>query len=142
MLEKNKVGPCSKGPYSYGIKVGSTIYISGMTGIDLSPKSLKYSDFKSQLIQILENIEVILGKEDLTLNQVVKVNIQMTDEKHLSVLNQVMSLYFTHPYPVRNISITGLLDGALVQLDAVAYDTRESDYKKMILEDDCGGEGC
>lgn len=142
MLEKNKVGPCSKGAYSYGIKVGSTVYISGMTGIDLSTKSLKDSDFKSQLIQILENIEVILGKEDLTLNQVVKVNIQMTDEKHLSVLNQVMSLYFTHPYPVRNISITSLLDGALVQLDAVAYDTRESDYKKMILEDDCGGEGC
>lgn len=146
MLKKSKIDPDNMkaiGPYSLGLKVGNTVHVSGQLPIDLHSNEIEHDDIKKQAVIVFENLETILSEVGLSLQNVVKTTIFLQDLDDFNVVNQVYALYFSPPYPARStIEVRRLPKDAFIMVECVAYDTRESDYKEAILNDDCGGEGC
>ncbi len=55
-----------------------------------------------------------------TTNDLVKVNIFLTDLGHFATVNEIMSRYFTQPYPARAaVQVVALPKGAQIEIDGV-----------------------
>jgi enamine deaminase RidA (YjgF/YER057c/UK114 family) len=55
-----------------------------------------------------------------SLDEVVKVNIFMTDLSHFALVNKVMAEYFREPYPARAaVGVSALPRGALVEVECI-----------------------
>ena len=146
MLKKNKLNPDNMnavGPYSLGLKVGDSIYVSGQLPIDLESLEVEEPDLKKQAMIAFENIERILAEANLTLQHVVKTTIYLKNLDDFDLVNQAYGLYFSPPYPARStVEVSRLPKDASIMIDCIAYDTKKNDDKEAILNDDCGGEGC
>ncbi|MEX2353391.1 MAG: Rid family hydrolase, partial [Gammaproteobacteria bacterium] len=57
-----------------------------------------------------------------TLDDIVKLNIYLTDLDHFSTVNTIMAEYFQEPYPARAaIGISALPKAALIEIDAILH---------------------
>ena len=66
------------GPYSPAIKIGNFLFISGQIGIDPKTGNLKET-LEEQTEQALRNLEEILKSANLSLENVVKTTIFLTN---------------------------------------------------------------
>lgn len=113
--------PAAVGPYSQGTMAARTVYVSGQLPID--PKTGKFveGDIAAQTEQSIKNIQAILATQDLTLSDVVKTTIFITDMADFKEVNRVYGEYFTSPCPARScIQVSALpLDGR-VEIECIA----------------------
>ena len=111
--------PAAIGTYSQAIKAGDTVYMSGQ--IPLDPKSMELVEgFEAQTVQVFENLKAVAEAAGGTFQNIVKLNIFLTDLGNFATVNEVMSRYFQQPYPARAaIGIAALPKGAQVEMDAV-----------------------
>jgi reactive intermediate/imine deaminase len=112
--------PQAIGTYSQAIKVGNTVYLSGQ--IPLIPETMEMVDgnTEEQIVQVFENLTAVAQAAGGELNDIVKLNIFLTDLSHFPLVNQVMAQYFTQPYPARAaIGVASLPKDAGVEMDAV-----------------------
>ena len=112
--------PAAIGTYSQGVGVNGTFYFSGQIG--LNPKSgLLVEGFKSQMQQILDNIDGLLSSQDLTRDNIVKTSIFVTDLGNFSQVNEAYLSFFTKPYPARStVEVSKLPKDALVEIEVIA----------------------
>lgn len=118
-IETNEA-PAAIGPYSQAIQTGNTLYLSGQIG--LNPKTMKLvsSDFRAQLLQIIENLIAVTKAAGGDLQSIVKVTVYLLSFDDFPVLNEVMAAHFQAPYPARTtIAVSGLPKEAIVEMDAV-----------------------
>ncbi len=92
-------GP-SDAPYSPAVRVNGLLYTSGQVGIDKENNNLP-SDIAGQTHQCLENQKEILDEAGASLNDVVKVNVYLTDMSDFSEMNEVYREYFPANPPAR-----------------------------------------
>ena len=111
--------PQAIGTYSQAVKAGNTVYLSGQIGLD--PASMQLVDgIEAQIHQVFKNLRAVAeaaggGSEDL-----VKLNIFLTDLGHFAKVNEIMAQYFGQPYPARAaVGVASLPRGALVEADGV-----------------------
>jgi len=112
--------PEAIGTYSQAVKHGDCLYVSGQ--IPLDPKTMIFvsDDISDQIHQVFKNLRAICEAADSSLNQIVKLNIFLTDLSCFSTVNQIMSEYFDLPYPARAaVGVKELPKGALVEMDAI-----------------------
>ena len=112
--------PQAIGTYSQAVKVGTTVYLSGQ--IPLDPKTMQVTavDMGAQIRQVFENLQAVAQAAGGTLNEVVKLNIFLTDLAHFALVNEVMSEYFSKPYPARAaIGVASLPKEVGVEMDAI-----------------------
>ena len=112
--------PEAIGTYSQAVKVGNTVYLSGQ--IPLVPESMRMveGDFKAQADQVFKNLTAVCAAAQGSLQDIVKLNIYLTDLDNFATVNEVMSQYFDKPYPARAaIGVSQLPKGALVEADGV-----------------------
>ncbi|NRD72222.1 RidA family protein [Shewanella sp. VB17] len=112
--------PQAIGTYSQAVKVGSTVYLSGQ--IPLNPESMQIvsTDFDAQVIQVFDNLTAVCHAAGGSLNDIVKLNIYMTDLSHFATVNEIMERYFTQPYPARAaIGVKQLPKDSLVEMDGI-----------------------
>lgn len=112
--------PQAIGPYSQAIKVGSTVYCSGQIGLD--PRNMELADgVHAQAKQVFENLRAVLQAAGGDLGDVVKVTVFLPDLANYALINQVMTEYFTEPYPARAaVGVAALPKDAAVEVDAIA----------------------
>src|SRR3954464_1727158 len=65
--------------FSQGVRVGSTVYVSGMTGTDVSTKALAGATIQAQTRQALRNCEAVLAAAGATLADVAEVTVLLTN---------------------------------------------------------------
>lgn len=112
--------PKAIGTYSQAIKVGDTVYLSGQIPLNPITMQLVEGGFEAQATQVFENLNAVAIAAGGTLNNVVKLNIYLTDLANFAIVNQVMERYFAQPYPARAaIGIKSLPKDSLVEMDAV-----------------------
>lgn len=112
--------PAAIGPYSQARRVGQTVYLSGQIPLDPVTGELTGRDFSSATRQVFENLKAVAQAAGGGLNDVVKLNIYVTDLGHFQTLNAIMMEYFSEPYPARAaIEVAALPKGAEVEMDAV-----------------------
>jgi len=112
--------PQAIGTYSQAVKLGSTVYLSGQ--IPLVPESMEMveGDIERQIRRVFDNLRAVTQAVGGDLQDVVKLNVFLTDLGDFPVVNQVMAEYFSEPYPARAaVGVAALPKGAGVEVDGV-----------------------
>ncbi len=113
--------PAAIGPYSQAVWAGGLLYLSGQTPIDPSTGKLIEGEIDVQTGRIFDNLNSVLEAAGLTMDQVIKVNVYLTDMKNFAGMNAVYKERFVEPYPARTtVAVAGLPLGALVEIEMVA----------------------
>lgn len=112
--------PAAIGPYSQAVRVDNTVYLSGQIPLDPESMELVGGDISAQIRRVFDNLSAVCQAAGGDLNNIVKLNIFLTDLTHFPTVNEIMSEYFAEPYPARAaIGVAALPKGAEVEMDAV-----------------------
>lgn len=112
--------PKAIGTYSQAVKVGHTVYLSGQIPLDPEIMALVPGDFAEQTKQVFKNLRSVCRAAGGDLEDIVKLNIYMTDLSNFTTVNEVMASCFHEPFPARAaVGVAQLPKGAEVEMDAV-----------------------
>ncbi len=112
--------PAAIGTYSQAVKVGNTVYLSGQIPLDPVTMTLVDTDMNAQINQVFKNLTAVCEAAGGQLNDIVKLNIFLTDLSHFALVNEVMAQYFDQPFPARAaIGVAELPKGAAVEMDGI-----------------------
>jgi reactive intermediate/imine deaminase len=111
--------PAAIGTYSQAVRVGDTVYLSGQIGLD--PGTMQMVEgIDAQIHQVFQNLRAVSSAADSSFNDLVKLNVYLTDLGHFAKVNEIMAGYFRQPYPARAaVGVAALPRGALVEMDGV-----------------------
>ena len=111
----------TESPYSSAVRAGDYIFLSGTGGVvDKDGKEVK--GIKAQTKQCLENIKRVLEAAGLSLCDVVKVTVFITNIDDFAQMNEIYRDYFIKDRPARSTIVTGPGNPAsLIGADCVAY---------------------
>ncbi len=112
--------PSAIGTYSQAVKVSNTVYLSGQ--IPLIPETMEVIEggFAEQAQQVFKNLVAVCEAAGGNINDMVKVNIFMTDLSNFATVNEIMSQYFAEPYPARAaIQVSALPKGVDIEIDGI-----------------------
>src|ERR1043166_3127600 len=113
--------PAAIGPYSQGVRVGSTIYFSGQ--IPLDPKTGQFvpGGTDAQARRVMENIGALLKAEGLSYDNIVKTKIFLADINDFQIVNEIYGSYFKQAPPARSTVQAGALPkAARVEIEVIA----------------------
>ena len=113
--------PAAIGTYSQAVRVDHTVYLSGQIGLD--PTSMQMVDgIDAQIHRVFQNMRAVATAAGGSMDDVVKINIFLTDLAHFARVNEIMATYFHQPYPARAaVGVASLPRGALIEADGVMY---------------------
>lgn len=107
-------------PFSPGLLVDGTLYISGMTGNDLKSGQLP-AEFQAEVRQTLDNIGLVLKAAGLSFADAVSVQVYLTDMALFPQMNEVYVKYFPEPRPTRTtVGIAKLVGTAKIEITVTA----------------------
>jgi 2-iminobutanoate/2-iminopropanoate deaminase len=113
--------PAALGPYSQALLAGNTLYISGQLGIDPATGKLVEGGTTAEGEQALKNIMAILMEQNMSMHDVVQVQVFLTDIADFAAVNEVYKTFFSEPYPARAaVQVAALPAGASVEILATA----------------------
>ena len=112
--------PQAIGTYSQAVKIDQTVYLSGQIPLDPETMALVEGDMRTQITQVFNNITAVAEAAGGSLADVVKLNIYLTDLDHFPLVNEVMSEFFSQPYPARAaVGVAELPKASQVEMDAI-----------------------
>ena len=92
--------PAAIGAYSQAVRAGDTVYLSGQ--IPLDPATMQLVDgVEAQIHQVFKNLSAVCEAAGGSLNDLVKLNVYLTDLSHFARVNEIMSQYVSEPFPAR-----------------------------------------
>lgn len=110
----------SAAPFSHFVQHGNTGYTAGIIGQRTDDGALISSDVAEQSESMMANLETLLEELGLTLSDLLRTTIYLTDYKDFDVINSVYAKRLGDPFPVRTtIQVAALPLGAKVQIDTV-----------------------
>lgn len=112
--------PAAIGPYSQAVRVGDLLFASGQ--IPLTAEGVQVAgDTAAQAAQCLDNVEAILAAAGLSLTNVVKTTVFLTNMDDFAAVNEVYGARFTEPYPARSaVAVAALPKGVNVEIEVIA----------------------
>jgi reactive intermediate/imine deaminase len=112
--------PAAIGPYSQGIKVGNTVWLSGQIPLVPGTTELVTGDIAEQTAQAFKNLAAVAEAAGGSLEKAVKINISLTDLEHFSAVNEVMVQFLQEPFPARAcVQVAALPKGAQIEIEAI-----------------------
>ncbi len=119
--------PPAVGPYSQAIAAGPFVFCSGQIPLHPDGSSWGTADVAAQTRQVLLNLTAVLKSAGLTLADVVKTTVFLTDLGDFAAMNGVYSEFFSEPHPARStLQVSALPRGANVEIEAVAFKSQNS----------------
>ncbi len=114
--------PAAVGPYSQAVSIGDFVFCSGQIAIDPKTNQVLKADVKTQAVQVIKNIEAVLGAAGLTLQNIVKTTIFLTDMNDFATVNEVYGSYFKSDPPARStVAVAALPKAVQVEIEVVAH---------------------
>lgn len=107
------------GPYSPATVGGGFVYVSGLLGTGDDGK-LVGPDVASQTRRILDRMSEVLTAAGSSMGQVVSVSVFLKNPGDFAQMNDTYRPYFTEKAPTRTTVVSDLLNGALVEISAIA----------------------
>ncbi len=112
--------PKAIGTYSQAVAVGNTFYLSGQIPLVPETMDMVKGDINAQIHQVFKNLDAVCKAANGSVNNIVKLNVFLTDLSHFPTVNEIMAQYFNTPYPARAaIGVKELPRGALVEIDGI-----------------------
>jgi len=107
--------------FSHATIAGDTIYVSGTLGTKPDSFDLAEGGTGPQTAQTLENIKTILAGAGATFDDVVKMNVFLTDMSTFRAMNTAYLTFFPGDPPARiTVGCAALALGAAVEIDCIA----------------------
>ena len=124
-LIQTENAPNAVGTYSQAVSAGGFLYTSGQVGINPSSGEIESKDVKLQCFQVLKNILAILEARNLSLVNIVKLNVFLRDLNDFGDLNDTFKEFFGDTnYPARStVEVAGLPLGAKAEIDCIAIES-------------------
>ena len=96
-------------PVSSAVKVGKSVFVSGMPAFDGTGK-LAVGDFPAQMKQVMDNLTGILKAAGTDWSRVVKTNVLLMRASDFADMNRIYGSYFADgKYPARTtVVVAGL----------------------------------
>lgn len=114
--------PEAIGTYSQAVKVGDVVYLSGQIPLVPETMTVVEGDFATQVRRVFDNLSAVATAAGGSLQDVVKLNIYLTDLAYFGTVNEIMADYFQQPYPARAaIGVASLPKDVPVEMDAILY---------------------
>ena len=115
------VGYPADRPYSYGVRVGDSVFLSGQLG--RHPETAVMPDgIEAQTRQALENIAGILAADGLGLQHLVKCHVYLASMDDYAGMNKVYGSFFTDRVPARTtVEAAAVPGGAAVEIGCIAH---------------------
>jgi 2-iminobutanoate/2-iminopropanoate deaminase len=111
----------SSGFFSQAVKGGSTVYVSGIVGINPKTNELAGSTIQEQTRQALINCESILRAAGATLKEVVDVWVLLARPTDFAGLNEEYTKFFPTDPPARAVAKLGVeIPNVLVSIKMTA----------------------
>ena len=112
--------PAAIGPYSQALDLGNVVYCRGQ--IPIVPATGELAEgLQAQAEQVFANIEAVLAEAGLTMANVVKTTVFLTDLADFAAVNEIYAKHFITPYPARScVQVAGLPKGAKLECEVVA----------------------
>jgi 2-iminobutanoate/2-iminopropanoate deaminase len=115
-------GAPAAGPYSQCVRVDDLMFCSGQIPIHPETGELVVGDIHKQTQRVLENIRILLEDQGLTMDNVVRTTVFLTDLADFSSMNEVYAQFFIRNPPARTtVQVTALPRGAKVEIEAMAH---------------------
>lgn len=126
-LNSGKVLPANL-PFSEAVRVGNTFYLSGQIGVEPETLKLAPGGLKGEARQAMNNIKATLAVHGLTMSDLVKCTVMLSDMARWSEFNEVYTSFFAGRYPARSaLGANGLALGAQVEIECIAVATTAKD---------------
>ena len=117
--------PAAIGPYSQAIRSGDLVFCSGQIPLDPNNGQMASEDISSQTRRVLDNISGLLKAEGLSLGNVVKTTIFLTDLGNFQTVNEIYGSYFKSEPPARStVEVSALPKGAKIEIEVIASASR------------------
>jgi len=112
--------PAAIGTYSQAVQVAETIYLSGQIPLHPETMELVEGDISNRIHQVFNNLKAVCEASGGGLQDIVKLNIYLTDLGNFATVNEIMAEFFQQPYPARAaVGVAQLPKGIDVEMDAV-----------------------
>ena len=113
--------PAAIGPYSQAIRSGDLIFCSGQIPLDPKSGQIVSDDIMPQTRRVMDNISGILKSEGLSLADVLKTTIFLTDLGDFQTVNDIYGSYYRSEPPARStVQVSALPKGAKVEIEVIA----------------------
>ena len=112
--------PAAIGPYSQAVGTGNLVFCSGQVPLVPETGTLIEGGIKEQTQQVFKNIEAILAQASLTMADIVKTTVFLTDINDFADMNEVYAEYFEGNYPARSaVQVAALPKGAKIEIEVI-----------------------
>lgn len=113
--------PAAIGPYSQAIKAGGLIFVSGQLPMDPVSGQLISGSMGQLTARCLDNAGAILKAAGVSMDDVVKTTIFLTDLAHFAEVNEAYAKYFATPAPARScVAVAALPKGSPIEIELIA----------------------
>ena len=114
--------PKAIGTYSQGIKTDNFVFTSGQIPINPQSGELIKGDFKSEVKQVLINLNGVLKGGGSSLQQAIKLTVFLTDLSYFAQVNEIFDEFFPDNPPARSaVQVSALPMNARIEIDSVGY---------------------
>ena len=120
-LIMSKNAPTVIGPYSPAIRSGKMVFCSGQVPLVPETGKLLEGSVDQQTRQVMNNLKAVLAEAGMTLENVVKTTIFLSDFNDFQAVNEAYAEYFSKPYPARStVEVSRLPRDARIEIEAIA----------------------
>src|SRR3954463_16334943 len=124
--------PAAIGPYSQAVRVGPLVFTSGQIPLDPQNGNMDEGHIPTQTRRVLDNMTALLKAENLTMSDIVKTTIFLTDMNDFAKVNEVYGSYFKDQPPARStVAVAGLPKGSQVEIECIALAARGDGGKSV-----------
>jgi 2-iminobutanoate/2-iminopropanoate deaminase len=121
----NAAGAATIGPYSHAVEANGLLILSGQTPVDPATGKLVEGGIARQTDQCFRNLFAVLAAAKLTADDVVAVQVYLTDMSDFPQMNAAYAQQFSAPYPARTtIGCASLPLNARIEIGMIAKSRR------------------
>lgn len=121
MKAQDKNIPAPIAPYSPGVLVNETLYISGQIPINPENNEMITGDIQEQTRQVMINLGSVLKSFGFDYSDLVKCTIFMTDMENYKAINEIYGSFFEGNFPAREaVQVVRLPKNAEVEISGIA----------------------
>ena len=115
------LAPQAIGPYSQAVDLGDLVFVSAQIPIDAATQQVVQGPIEVQTERVLKNIQGVLASAGLSLENVARTTVYLTDLANFPKMNEVYARFFPKDFPARTtVQVAGLPKGVGISVDAIA----------------------
>lgn len=113
--------PEAVGAYSQATTNGDLVFTAGQIPMTPDGELLDDEPIAVQAEQCLENLDGVLGSEDLEMSDILKVTVFLDDIQDFDEMNDTYASYFDDEPPARSaVEVANLPKGVGIEVEAIA----------------------